>query len=241
MREKASLADDGDLLHADPHGSIPLSVMDGEEIFIVDDDQTFGEILNVAFSAEGFRVTNFHDGEEFCEVLRSRTPPACIILDVMLPGRSGLDVLKTVDASRYNAPFIVMSGVADIRMAIEAIKRGAFDFIEKPFTIEGIVDRVRKITVAWTRHRAALRNLEILAAIAADREPLTQREMEVLAEITAAATNKEAARHLGISPRTVEVHRAHIMDKLGAKNAADLVRIVFNQRRPALSTGSREL
>ena len=95
-----------------------------DEIFVVDDNPAICDFLNVAFTAEGYRVTSFGDGEEFKAIARSRTPPACVILDVLLPARSGLDILKDVDAPSYAAPFIVMLGIAGVPAAVEAIKTG---------------------------------------------------------------------------------------------------------------------
>jgi two-component system, LuxR family, response regulator FixJ len=118
-----------------------------------------------------------------------------------------------------------------IPMAVEAVKNGAFDIIEKPFALETIVTRVREVIDAWMRRRATGNNSEILSAEFPGFERLTQRELEVLAEITAAASNREAGSHLGISPRTIEVHRGRIMMKLGAKNTADLVRIALTKRQ----------
>jgi FixJ family two-component response regulator len=210
-----------------------------KEIFVVDDDPMIGDILNLAFSSDGYRVTFLRDGEQFRSVLRACPPPACILIDVLMPGRSGLDLLEDVDAKNYNAPFIVMSGMADIPIAIEAIKRGAFDFIEKPFVIGTVLERVRQVVVAWVQHRMTGQNREIPLATLPGCPPLTQREAEVLVEIAGAATNKEAARNLGLSPRTIEVHRAHIMEKLGAKNAVDLVRIVLGNRHQLLSGNHR--
>jgi two-component system response regulator FixJ len=199
-----------------------------DEIFVVDDDPTISDLLNMAFSSEGYRVTSFSDGEEFNAVARLRAP-ACIILDVFMPGRSGLDILKDINAHNYAAPIIVMSGMASISIAVDAVKNGAFDIIEKPFTLESIVARVREVTDVWTRRRAIGHNSEIPSMEFPGCQRLTQREAEVLVEITAAASNKEAGCHLGISPRTIEVHRGRIMMKLGAKNAADLVRIVLTK------------
>src|SRR5439155_533826 len=119
-------------------------------------------------------------------------------------------------AHAYPAPIIVMSGKASIAMAVEAVKNGAFDIIEKPFSLESIVARVRDAAEAWARRRSS--GIESLPMEFPGCQPLTQREAEVLAEIAAASSNKEAGRRLGISPRTVEVHRARIMMKLGAKN-----------------------
>jgi FixJ family two-component response regulator len=195
----------------------------GAEIYVVDDDPAIGDLLYRALSSEGYQVTTFSDGEAFSAAVRSRAPPACIVIDVLMPGRSGLDVLKDIDAHTYAAPIIVMSGTAGIPIAVEAVKCGAVDFIEKPFSLGAIVERVRGTIDAWA-------NREILAMEFPGCETLTLREAEVLAEIVAAASNKEAARHLGISPRTIEVHRAHIMTKLGARNAVDLVRIALGSR-----------
>ena len=186
------------------------------------------DLLNMAFSSEGYRVTSFSDGEAFNTVARLRAP-ACIILDVFMPGRSGLDILKDINAHNYAAPIIVMSGMANISIAVEAVKNGASDLIEKPFALKTIVARVREVTDAWMRQRAIDNNSEIPSMEFPGCQRLTQREAEVLAEITAAASNKEAGCHLGISPRTIEVHRGRIMMTLGAKNTADLVRIVLTR------------
>jgi FixJ family two-component response regulator len=201
----------------------------GDEIFIVDDDPMISDLLQMVFSDDGFRVTTFNDGKSFSAAARSRAP-ACIILDVYMPDRSGLDILKDIDAHNYTAPIVVMSGKATIAMAVDAVKNGAFDIIEKPFTPGAIVARVRAVTDAWRRDRT---NGENLAKKFPGGECLTSREADVLAEILGAASNKEAGSHLGISPRTVEVHRARIMTKLGAKNTADLVRIAL--AKPTLS------
>jgi two-component system response regulator FixJ len=210
------------------HASFSATQMPfGAEIFVVDDDPMIGDLLNEAFSSEGYQVTTFSDGEIFKIVAQTRAPPACIILDFIMPGRSGLDILKDIDAHNYAAPIIVMSGMAGIPMAVEAIKSGAFDFIEKPFALGAIVGLVREVIIARTRHRMTGNNCESLRAKLSGGQPLTLREAEVLAEIVEAASNKEVAQHLGISPRTIEVHRAHIMAKLGAKNTADLVRIAL--------------
>src|SRR5580698_45448 len=167
------------------------------EIFVVDDDPAVRETLSLVLSAGGYEVICFADGAALLAVARSRTP-ACILLDVHIPGKSGLDILRELHGEDYPAPIFMISGQGDIAMAVSAIKNGALDFIEKPFP---------------------------------GREPLTRREREVLEQFTSGASNKEAGRTLGISPRTIEDHRANIMKKLGAKNAADLVRIVMTAAR----------
>ena len=199
------------------------------EIFVVDDDAAIGDLLNMAFSPEGFRVTSFGAGEEFYAAARSRAPPACVILDLVIPGSSGLDILNRIGAHNYAAPIIAMSAMGRVSTAVEAIRRGAVDFIEKPFVLSDIVVRVRKIIAAWVgvdiTHNAAEMQAQFPCC-----QCLTQREGEVLVQIIGAASNKETAQRLGISPRTVEVHRAHILTKMGAKNTADLVRIALTGR-----------
>src|ERR1700733_10762145 len=133
-----------DKISFDAHAPFPAvqKMPAGAELFIVDDDPMIGDLLSVTFSSEGYQVTTFTDGDEFNSVARSRPPPACVILDFMMPGRSGPDILKDIHAPSYAAPIIVMSGMAGIPMAVEAIRSGAFDFIEKPFALGALVERV---------------------------------------------------------------------------------------------------
>jgi len=194
----------------------------GSEIFVVDDDEAMRDTLSAVLAPEGCRVTCFAEGQSFLAAARARTP-ACILLDVNMPDRSGLDVLRELDAPHYPAPILIVSGQRDVPTAVNAIKGGALDFIEKPFNAAAVVARVREAISAWAG-RALLTDVR-------GAEHLTPREHEVLLLLTSGASNKEAGRTLGISPRTVEVHRARIMDKLGAKNAADLVRIVLRPSR----------
>jgi FixJ family two-component response regulator len=205
------------------------TIVPGGEIFIVDDDPAVRDALSVVFTLEGYHVTSFGEGSTFLSAARARTP-ACILLDVHMPGRSGLDILKELNAQHYGAPIFIISGQGDIPMAVDAIKNGALDFIEKPFDADTVVARVREAVEAW-RQRAANDGSELLSLQFPGHQSLTPREREVLAQIAGGASNKEAGRRLGISPRTIEVHRARIMEKLGAKNAADLVRIVLSEGR----------
>jgi FixJ family two-component response regulator len=195
------------------------------EIFIVDDDPAVCNVLSVVFSRAAYKVSSFAEGAAFLAAARARTP-ACIILDVHIPGKSGLDLLKELCAQDYPAPIFIMSGQGDIPMAVDAIKNGAFDFIEKPFRGSDVVIRVKEAIEAHAR-RSTLDRARPTPFHFPGREPLSRREQDVLAQLVAGASNKHAARELGISPRTIEVHRAHIMQKLGARNAADLFRIVM--------------
>ena len=193
------------------------------EIFIVDDDAAVCTALSIALTGEGYQVTSFVEGESFLSAARSRTPE-CVLLDVHLPGCSGLDVLRELNAQHYPAPVLIISGHGDIPTAIDAIRNGALDFIEKPFDVGAVAARVRDAINGWHSARA---EESVLARDFPGRDRLTAREGDVLERIAQGASNKEAGRQLGISPRTVEVHRARIMEKLGAKNAADLMRIVL--------------
>jgi FixJ family two-component response regulator len=195
-----------------------------ESIYIVDDDPAVRDALSVVFQLEGFNVSAFDSADSFLDVIQT-SPPAPILVDVHMPGRSGIDLLKVLNAEHYGAPIFIISGQADIPMAVSAIKLGAFDFIEKPFDADTVVERVR-MALAASRNKAE-QSGGTIANDFVGKALLTPRELEVLGQITGGASNKEAGRQLGISPRTIEVHRARIMEKLGARNAADLVRIVL--------------
>lgn len=198
------------------------------EIFIVDDDPAVLDAVSTVLRLDGHRVTGFADGASFLAAAKACTP-ACILLDVHMPGRSGLDILKELNAEKYQAPVLIISGHGDIPMAVEALRNGALDFIEKPFDAGTVVARVREAVDGWTRrHRDAAQQPPARSEFPGN-DQLTVREREVLSQIAGGASNKEAGRHLGISPRTIEVHRARIMEKLGARNAADLVRIVLSR------------
>jgi FixJ family two-component response regulator len=200
-------------------------------LFIVDDDAWIRQALSVVFTQEGYQVSDFADGNAFLAAARTHTP-SCILLDVHMPGRSGINVLKDLDAQHYGAPIFIISAQGEIPLAVDAIKAGAFDFIEKPFDPDSVVARVRRAIAEWKRPSANGHDGQHSLTFSGEGR-LTPREREVLSQIASGASNREAGDHLAISPRTVEVHRARIMGKLGARNAADLVRIV-------LTTGRRE-
>src|SRR5947207_3226622 len=164
------------------------------EIFIVDDDPAVRQVLTAVFAAAGERVVCFADGAALLTATRSKTP-ACIILDVHIPGRSGLDILKALNADDYPAPIFMMSGRGDIAMAVDAIRHGALDFIEKPFRGSDVVTRVRE-AIAATARRQSEASVPGLKLHFPDREPLTRREREVLVKLTGGLSNKEVAREL---------------------------------------------
>jgi FixJ family two-component response regulator len=199
------------------------------EIFIVDDDPAIRQMLSLVFAQAGFHATCFAEGSALLASTRM-VIPACIILDVNIPGRSGLDILRQLNAEDYPAPIFVISGEGDIPMAVAAIRNGALDFIEKPFRAAAVVSQVKESIEAWGQRRQdAAANASATMGIPG-REPLTRRERDVLTLIVGGASSKEAGRNLGISPRTIEFHRARIIEKVGAKNTADLIRIVMTRR-----------
>jgi two-component system response regulator FixJ len=197
------------------------------EVFVVDDDPMVRDVLSEVLAQAGYQAVGFVDGASFVAAARERIP-ACVILDIYMPGRSGLEVLRDIDARNYPAPIFVASGRGDIPSAVAAIKNGAFDFIEKRMDAAALVARVGEAIEVLAARRGGNGSATFEGA-----ELLTRREHEVLALITASSTNKEAAEELGISQRTVEIHRAHIMQKLGAKNSVDLARKVMGHERRA--------
>jgi FixJ family two-component response regulator len=202
----------------------------GGEVFIVDDDPAVRETLSLLFTNAGYTVVRFAEGAAFLRAVKERNP-VCIILDVHIPGKTGIDLLKELNAQDYPAPIFIMSGQGDIAMAVDAIKNGALDFIEKPFRGSDVVTRVREAISASGRRRPSAAADEMKSLNFPGREPLTRREQDVLACLVQGESNKEAARRLGISPRTIEVHRSRVMEKLEARNTADLIRIVMSEGR----------
>jgi FixJ family two-component response regulator len=196
------------------------------EIYIVDDDAMVRESLSIVFSQAGYQVRAFCEGTSVVAAARVRIP-ACILIDIYLPGTSGLDILKQLDAANYPAPIFVVSARRDISIAVEAIKNGACDFIEKQTDVASIVTRVGKTITTWASRQQKDATSEIRWRHFPGRPLLSRREIEVLAQIMAGASNKEAAKVLEISSRTIETHRQHIMKKLRARNAVDLVHIVL--------------
>src|SRR2546421_8786816 len=163
-----------------------MSQGSNNEIIIVDDDPAVRDALSVVFGLEGYRVTSFGDGQSLLAAARARTP-SCILLDVKMPGRSGLDILKELNAQDYAAPIFIISGQGDIPMAVDAIKNGALDFIEKPFDAATVVQSVRDAIAAWARRRDGRTFSDILGMQFPGRDLLTPREGEVLAQIAAGA------------------------------------------------------
>ena len=193
-------------------------------VHIVDADPATCEALSVLFRLEGFQTTFSLDAVQFGASLERRRPDVAI-LNLQLGGESGLDLLRRIKAMRTGTPVFMLSDEPQVEAAVTAMKLGASDVISKPIDTEHLLTVIRD----------ALRRDIHLGAMQGGRRPvevrgfsqLTPREREVLQLITNGQSNKEAGRELGISPRTIEVHRARVMEKLGARNTADLMRIVL--------------
>jgi two-component system response regulator FixJ len=198
-----------------------------DEIFIVDDDYDMREALSSILRKEGYRTAAFADGRSFVRLARGQTP-ACVLLDLCMPDLSGLDVLKEIDARNYPAPILMISAQEDVLNVVQAMRNGAFDYLEKRLDANAIVTRVFDAIESWKQLRERDESPAPVSPSIRGYYQLTRREREVLTQIAGAASNKETARNLGISPRTVEIHRGRIMHKLGAKNSVDLMRIVMN-------------
>lgn len=196
-------------------------------IYVVDDDAAARDVLAGALTQVGYDVICFADGPALLSETRVRTP-ACIFLDVQLSDRSGLELLRKLRIEDCPAPILVASAHGNIPMAVDAIRSGAFDFIEKPFLGSDVVARVQAAIGGYGRCVEEDATAKILQRFP-ERDPLTLREREVLARIAVGKTNKETARQLGLSLRTIEGYRARIMKKLGARNATELVRRIFDQ------------
>ncbi len=161
------------------------------EIFVVDDDPAIRDTLSLVLSTGGYQVICFADGAALLAVARSRTP-SCILLDVNIPGKSGLDILKELRGEDYPAPIFMISGQGDIAMAVSAIKNGALDFIEKPFRGSEIVARLDEAIGAYARRQTENSASNVASLHFPGREPLTRREREVLEQFASGASSARA-------------------------------------------------
>jgi FixJ family two-component response regulator len=209
---------------------MPQHVHPKGEIFVMDDDAEMRERLSIALQAEGYDVICFADGAALLSLAKTRVP-ACIFLEVRVPGKSGLDILKKLRAENYPASIFMISGQGDIPTAVEAIRNGALDFIEKPPCNNEMIARVKAAITTLSQARNHSPCAKTAALHVPGREPLTRREREVLERLIVGASNKEAARQLGVSSRTIEGHRANIMKKVGVRNAAELIHRVLSEGR----------
>ncbi len=197
---------------------------DGLTVFVVDDHDTIRLTLRALLESEDFKVEDFESPAAFLEAYDG-SRKGCLVLDVRMPGMTGLELQEKLVADGIDIPIVFMSGHGDIPLAVKAIKNGALDFVEKPFSDEvmlACVERALKIAQSGPEQSGV--NPELKSMI----EGLSPREREVLGLVVIGKSNKEVARDLDISPRTVENHRARLMFKTGAKNLSHLVRLAMS-------------
>ncbi len=192
-------------------------------VFIVDDDEAMRESLTWLIESVGLTVKTFASADEF---LQSYYPgrAGCLLLDVRMPGMSGLELQKHLREQQLTVPVIMITGHGDVPMAVRAMKSGAIDFIEKPFNDEQLLESIRNaLAVDDTRRDQQ----SFKAGVASRLSQLTPRESEVMEMVTSGKSNKEIANLLNVSAKTVEAHRAKVMEKMQAGSLAELVRLVI--------------
>ena len=190
-------------------------------VFIVDDDPSVREGLSSLLRSVGLHVRTFPFAEEFLRYPKPEVP-ACLVLDVRMPGLSGLDLQREMAASEEGVPIIFITGHGDIPMAVRAMKAGAVEFLSKPFREQDLLDAIQQ---ALERNRAEKRDRAALTDIRGRYATLTDREREVLPLVAHGMPNKQVAATLGISEITVKVHRGHLMRKMKAATLVELARI----------------
>jgi FixJ family two-component response regulator len=197
-------------------------MMDAEAlVFVVDDDASLRESLQNLLRSVGLRVAAFTSAQEF---LRCTHPevPSCLVLDVRLPGLSGLELQQQLAAGDLAMPIIFITGHGDIPMTVQAMKAGAVEFLTKPFRDQALLDAVQQ---ALARDRAARQQRAKVDELCRRYRALTPRERDVLARVVTGLLNKQIAGELGTSEAAVKVHRQHVMTKMGAGSLAELVRM----------------
>jgi len=196
--------------------------MSDEYVFVVDDDADIRDSMRLLLEVAGFKVRNYTSARQFLDDDSPKN--GCLVADIRMPDMSGLELQEEVAKRHLDLPVIIMTGHGDVPLAVRAMKAGAVDFLEKPFDDEKMLSSVRRALEIGSRARS--RNAEAVAAknLLAS---LTPRERGVLDKLVQGRSNKVVAYELGISPRTVEIHRAHIMGKMDATSLSDLVRVVL--------------
>jgi FixJ family two-component response regulator len=191
-------------------------------VFVVDDDPSIRASLNLLLSSAGYGVITFASAKEFLELDRGTPCPACLVLDVKMPGLSGLDLQKELMSRNIIIPIIFITGHGDIPMSVQAMKKGAVDFLPKPFDDGDLLEAVEQALLRDSQTHA---DLDEKKRILQRMDSLTPREHEVLTYLITGMLNKQIAFELNISERTVKAHRKQVFDKMGVNSMAELVRL----------------
>lgn len=200
-------------------------------VFVVDDDQGVRNSLRFLLKSSGLATRTLPAASEFLAVYKS-SQPGCLILDVRMPGMNGIQLQQQLNLRGATIPVIFITGHGDVPMAVEAMQHGAFDFLQKPFRDQDLIDRIQRALERDAKTRATLAQH---AAMRARLASLTPREREVMMLMTRGKLNKVIAAELGVSQRTVEIHRARVMEKSGVDSLAQLVRIVMDLEKERLA------
>lgn len=193
-------------------------------VFIVDDDEAVRSSLRLLLKSVGLVPSALASAREFLDKY-DPAQPGCLVLDVRMPQMSGLELQEQLNLKGAVLPVIFITGHGDVPMAVEAMQAGAFDFLQKPFRDQDLIDRIQRALDKDRTNRAALNERTFIRE---RLQSLTPREREVLAMVTSGKANKIMAADLGVSQRTVEIHRARVMEKMNAASLAQLVRMVMD-------------
>ncbi|MDR6305209.1 two-component system response regulator FixJ [Nitrobacter vulgaris] len=192
-------------------------------VYVIDDDPTMRDSLDFLLGAANFNVTLFDAAADFLDA-HSGLRFGCVVSDVRMPDINGMDLLRRLKATASPLPVIIMTGHGDISLAVEAMKLGAFDFVEKPFEDERLIGMIE---AALQQSPNRTKSDDVSAEIASRIATLSQRERQVMDGLVAGLSNKLIAREHNISPRTIEVYRANVMTKMQAHNLSELIRLAL--------------
>ena len=193
------------------------------KVYVIDDDEAMRDSLSFLLDAADFHVTLFESAQHFLDALPN-AEFGCVVSDVRMPGIDGIELLKRLKASRNSFPVLIITGHGDVPLAVEAMKLGALDFLEKPFEDDRLI---AMIDVALQQAESGARSEAVVLDIAARVESLSPRERQVMEGLVAGLSNKMIAREYDISPRTIEVYRANVMTKMQANSLSELVRLAM--------------
>ncbi len=195
-------------------------------VFVVDDDHAVRKSLEMLLKSVGLATETFRSAAEFLEAY-DPARSGCLVLDVRMPGMSGLELQRTLRERRIDIPIIIITGHGDVPVAVRALKEGALEFLEKPFSKQLLLEHVREALKRDVDRRSRTgRHEEAVTKLAS----LTERERQVMELVVAGRVSKQVAAELGVSKKTVDVHRAHVMQKLHVETLAELVELVVTSR-----------